>query len=63
MDSWTSYFLVQIPFVDRQEKRPSTVTFSETTPIGVVTQHVKEIHRQFWKDLNGGGDQAAPQGR
>ncbi|KAF8581407.1 hypothetical protein K439DRAFT_1636212 [Ramaria rubella] len=41
----------------RQEKKSPTAIFGETTPIGVVTNHVKDAHKQFWKDLK--GDKAA----
>ncbi|KAF8529154.1 hypothetical protein BU17DRAFT_80345 [Hysterangium stoloniferum] len=37
--------------VCKQEKMSQPVSFGEDTPVGVVTQHVKIIHRQFWKEL------------
>ena len=55
--------LMRIAVLNRQEKKSPTAIFGETTPIGVVTHHVKSIHPLFWKDLgNNGRDQTVPGG-
>jgi hypothetical protein len=48
--------------MNRQERKSPTATFAETTPIGVVTEHVKGTHKQFWKELRGGDTQIVTPG-